>query len=318
MPLPEVSCANVKSRKYKNSQCPYAATHGEFCSRHYKNPLRFLPKKTECDHVHTRKEHAAATKLQRFWKLRYPLYKRFVHGPAFYNRSLSSNTTEIYSLETIEKIPALFFFSYLDTKGTCWSFDIRTLNHLLMEDTAIRNPYTRETFPERHMDRLRTRIHQLSSHKINIFYALKDNLNNKQLWNQRVLDVFLKLDALGYRASTQWFETLNLTDHEKLYKKLFILWFSRLGLTHQEKDAIVPGYQAGMNKLFRWNPDKLQGENHDVTWWKKNNLELLKKFISSSEDKTKQALGALYILMGLAQVVPAVGEAYPWILETVY
>jgi hypothetical protein len=318
MPVQEISCANVKSRKYKNSQCPYAATHGEFCSRHYKNPLRFLPKKTECDHVHTRKEHAAATKLQRFWKSRYPFFKRILHGPAFYDRSLSSNRTEIYSLEAIEKISDLFFFSYLDSKQICWAFDLRSLNHLLMEDTAIRNPYTREPFPEKTMTRLHERVKQLSSHKISIFYPLKDNLNTKQIWNQRVLDIFLKLDALGYRASTQWFETLTLTDHEKLYKKLFVLWFTRLGLTHQEKDAIVPGYQAGISKLFRWNPDKLQSENHDITWWKKNNLELLKKFISSSEDKTKQSLGALYVLMGLAQVVPAVGEAYPWILEAVY
>ena len=34
-------CANIRSRKHPDVQCIYTASHGDFCTRHYKNPTRF-------------------------------------------------------------------------------------------------------------------------------------------------------------------------------------------------------------------------------------------------------------------------------------
>lgn len=315
MQLSEKSCASVKSRKYKNIQCPFTASHGEFCHRHYKNPLRFLANKTECHHVHTRSEHAAVNKIQRTWKFFKPFYLRNRYGPTFFLKSLSSNDSEIYTLETIDLIPKMYYFSYADSFKNCWTFDLRSLNHLLLEDTALKNPYTREPFPKRSMDLLKDRIHSLTAHKQPIFFNVKENLTSKQIWNQKVLDLFLKMDSLGYRASTQWFEQLNGTAHESLYRELFLLWNVRIGLTMREKDTIVPGHLCQRDKLFRWNPDQISGGKHDLPWWRKQNLELLLKFISSAGDKGKQSLGALYVLMGFSAVVEDVKEAYPWISE---
>jgi hypothetical protein len=84
-----------------------------------------------------------------------------------------------------------------------------------------------------------------------------------------------------------------------------------------KKNDIIPGHQSQDSKLFRWSPDTVENANHDLHWWKKNNLELLRKFISSTQDKSKQGLGALYVLMGFATIVREVGEAYPWVLDTV-
>ena len=109
MPSEKV-CQNVKSRKFPNVQCPFAATHVDFCHRHYKNPLRFISKKTECDHVHTRKEHAFAAKIQAFWKKRLPYHRAYTHGPSFFVKSISQNDKEIYCLEPIEKIPQQYYF----------------------------------------------------------------------------------------------------------------------------------------------------------------------------------------------------------------
>ena len=311
----EKLCVSVKSRKYKNLQCPYPATHGEFCHRHYKNPLRFLSNKTECDHVHTRSEHCAARKIQHFWRVAYPLYVRRCHGPAIHIRTLSSNDTEFYSLDTISKIPRHYFFSYLDSKSICWAFDIRSLNHLLLQDTCLKNPYTREEIPAAHMKKLKGRIHLLTLQKVPLFYNMKENLTQKQIWDQRVLEIFLKMDSLGYRASTQWFEKLTLLQHERFFKQMFLLWTVRLGLTPAEKTSLIPGFNNPLTKLFLHTPDQLQSKSHDLVWWKKQNLELIRKFISTAEDKTKQSLGALYVLMGLFAVVPEVGDAYPWIRD---
>ena len=316
-PSCEKVCANVKSRKYKNIQCPFQATHGEFCHRHYKNPLRFLRKETECSHVHTRSEHSAANRIQNFWKLYKEIYKRKLFGPAFFDPSLSFNETEISSLEPITKIPFHYFFSFTDGKGICWSFDLRSLNHLLLEDTCLRNPYTREIIDSSVRNRMIQCNDYIKRKELSVFYNLQENLSQKQVWNQRVLDLFLKLDSLGYRGSTQWFDTMSLSQQERLYRRLYTLWNYRLGLTPQEKNDIIPGHQSQDSKLFRWSPDTVENANHDLHWWKKNNLELLRKFISSTQDKSKQGLGALYVLMGFATIVREVGEAYPWVLDTV-
>jgi hypothetical protein len=317
MPPSEKTCASIKSRKHKNSQCPFQATQGDFCNRHYKNPVRFQKKEAECSHVHTRSEHSSAKRIQNFWRTQLQIYKKRLFGPAFYQRSLSSNETEIYTLEPIEKIPQVYFFSYVDSKGKCWSFDLRSLNHLLLEDTCIKNPYTREPFQLSIRERLGHCNDFLQRKGIPCFYNLQENLNQKQMWNQKVLDFFLKLDILGYRGSTQWFDTMTLLQQEKLYRRLYVLWNYRLGLTSEEKEDLIPSYQSNGTKLFRWTPDTIENANHDLTWWKKNNLELLIKFVTSTKDKTKQGLGALYVLMGFASIVGEVGEAYPWILETV-
>lgn len=316
MPPNEKTCASIKSRKHKNIQCPFQATQGDFCHRHYKNPTRFIKKDTECSHVHTRNEHSASSKIQRFWRLRSSPYKRRLFGPATYCRSLSFNTTEISTLEPIEKIPRQYFFSYIDSKGICWSFDIRSLNHLLLEDTCLKNPYTREIMEPKIRSRLTLCFEYLKRSGFPVFYNLTENLNQRQVWNQKVLDFFLKLDGLGYRGSTQWFDAMSVLQQQKLYRRMYVLWNYRLGLTPQEKNEIIPGHQSNTSKLFRWSPDTIENANHDLHWWRKNNLELLQKFISSTQEKSKQGLGALYILMGFATIVHQVGEAYPWILET--
>lgn len=317
MPLPENTCASIKSRKHKNIQCPFQATQGEFCHRHYKNPIRFQKKEAECSHVHTRSEHSSAKRIQIFWRIRFQVYKRNLFGPAFFVRSASFNDTEISTMEPIEKIPQIYFFSYKDSQGKCWTFDIRSLNHLLLEDTALKNPYTRELLNDECRDRLANCNEYLKRRGIPCFYNLQENLSQKQMWNQRVLEFFLRLDKLGYRGSTAWFDTMTLLQQEKLYRRLYVLWNYRLGLTAEEKETIIPGHQSNAKKLFRWSPDTVENANHDLHWWKKNNLELLTKFVTSTTDKTKQGLGALYVLMGFASIVREVGDAYPWILETV-
>ena len=316
MPSEKV-CQNVKSRKFPNVQCPFAATHVDFCHRHYKNPLRFISKKTECDHVHTRKEHAFAAKIQAFWKKRLPYHRAHTHGPSFFVKSISQNDTEIYCLESIEKIPQQYYFSFIDSKKSCWTFDLRSLNHLLLEDIHLRNPYTREAFSDKNLEKIKNQIAKLTAQKLPIFYPVKDNLNSKQLWNEKVLNAFIKLDSLGYRASPQWFESMSFLDHERFYKYLYNLWTYRLGLTPQEKIAIVPGCLTNQTRLFRWTPDQVQGGRYDLQWWRKQNLEIIRRIIDTSEDKTKRSLGALYVIIGFTSVSKSATEAYPWVVESI-
>lgn len=310
-------CANVKSKKHQDQVCSYPATHGDFCSRHYKNPKRFVSQKpTMSDKILTRSGHNAVRLLQKVWR-RWSARRRFQRqGPAANCLTLASNQTEVYSLELLETIPKSFFFSFADNKKNIWAFDIRSLSHLVTEGSEIVNPYTRDIIDSTTIQRIHSRILWLRQRKYPILYDVGENMTQEQIWNQKVLDVFFKMEALGYRASCRWFDEMNLVDHMTFYRRIHRLWFYQLGLTAVEKEAIVPGYNAGMSKLFRQTPDRLESQAHDLRWWRRMNLNLILEFLTRSPHKSQQGLGALYVLMALVQVVPEASDAYPWVRES--
>jgi hypothetical protein len=311
-------CANIKSKKHKDQPCSYTATHGDFCSRHFKNPTRFISKEVKVpERVLTRSDHAAILRLQRVWR-HCSAHSRFRRqGPAANYHEVASNQTEVYSLDSLSSIPKSFFFSFADGKKNIWAFDIRSLSHLVTEGSEIVNPYTRVPIDSKTIQRIHKRILWLRERKFPILYATGENLTQDQIWNQKVLDVFFKMEALGYRASCRWFDEMNITDHMTFYRRLHRLWMYQLGLTAAEKEAIVPGYNSGMTKLFRHTPDRVEADSHDLRWWRRANLNLILEFLTRAPQKSQQGLGALYVLMALVQVVPEAAEAYPWVRESV-
>ena len=310
-------CANIKSKKHKDQPCLYTATHGDFCSRHFKNPTRFAAKEPMLpEKMLTRSAHQAICFIQKTWR-RWSSKMRYARqGPAANALDLAANQTEVYSLDVLESIPKSFFFSFADEHKNIWAFDIRSLSHLVTEGNDIVNPYTRMNISSETLQKIHARIIWLRQRKFPILHATGENLTQEQIWNQKVLDVFFKMESLGYRASCRWFDEMGLTDHMAFYRKLFRLWMYQLGLTPTEREAIVPGYNSGVTKLFRQTPDRLESSNHDLRWWRRANLNLILEFISRSPQKAQQGLGALYVLMALVQIVPEANEAYPWVRES--
>jgi hypothetical protein len=308
-------CENIKSRRQKNAPCQAPATHGDFCSRHFKNPIRFQSQKPSIflNKVLTRSESTAVLKIQKFWR-RSAAYHRFRNqGPAVNHRSLSQNTTEVYTFDPLDTVPLVFFFSFADESKAIWSFDIRSLSHLLTEGSETQNPYTRQTIHPVTLAKIHKRILWLRKRKYPILHQTGEDLTQEQIWNQKVLDIFFKMDALGYRASCRWFDNMVRDDHELFYTRLYRLWNHQLGLTNLEKEALLPGG----TRIFKQTPEKVIVANHDLKWWRRCNLNLIFQFITKGTTKSQQGLGALYVLMAIVQVVPEAAEAYPWILESV-
>lgn len=314
-------CANVKSRKHPDVSCSAVATHGDFCARHHKNPVRFLGRHaasgSSSPRPSTRAEHQAARRIQKFWRLRAALRRLFQQGPAAHDKGLAANTTEVYSMEALSKIPPMFFFSFADSKKTIWAFDIRSLSHILTRSsTEALNPYTREPLATQTLAKLQRRIQWLRQRKYPIFYTSGETLTPNQLWDQRVLEAFLRLDALGYRATCSWFEELDEQSHAEFYRNLYVLWNIRLGLSEPEKEAIVPRYSSREHRLFKWLPEEARSAGWKLKTWRKHNLHLIEDLLNRATEKTQQSLGALYVIMGLTCVCEEAAEAYPWIAET--
>ena len=301
-------CLNIKSRANPDIQCTLSATRGEYCSRHYKNPRPFHKTAQKDFPIYSRTSIVAAEKIQTFWRNHYPFYKFIHQGPAANCTSIAMNYTELYTLEPISFIPKHYLISFSDTNKSIWVFDIRTIIQTMGNGFKSSNPYTRSEISIRAKEKIHQRIAWLNKRHYPVVHINTDILTEEQCWNHKVLDIFLKIDALGYYASCDWYNELNMYQHIRFYKYLFLLWEFGLGLTRADKERVVPRHST----LFRFHPD--DPPTKALQWWKKNTLSLIEAFITRSSEREQQKLGAMYALMALARTSYKAAEALPWLM----
>jgi hypothetical protein len=301
-------CHNIKSRAAPHVQCPFSASRGDYCSRHHKNPRPFTT--SIAQRVYTRSETILIRKIQSFWKRRAPLRRYRLQGPAANALDLATNQTDLYSLEPVALIPKVYLMSFADERKSIWIFDTRTLVHSMATGFPSQNPYTRDELTEVAKARIHRRITWLRSRKYHTLHINTDVLTPEQIWNQAVLDVFLKIEALGYYVSCDWYHDLSIQSHVLFYKALFRLWEQQLGLSRAEKEKIVPGYTV--TRLFRYDASDMLEKSKN--WWAKKNLALIEAFATRGHHKEEQKMGAMYALMALVQVSRPAAIALPWIV----
>jgi len=256
----------------------------------------------------------AAEKIARFYIFHGRLRARRIHGPTLYLPELSHNDRDIYTFDTIAKIPFMYHFSFIDEKKHVWTFDMRFLLQLLQYGNQLKNPFSQELIHENVILRLQELSQILIKRKVAIVYIDTDVLTPEQIWNQKVLQVFLKFNSLGYGVNILWYENMNIEDHYIFYENLYELWKHSLQLTNEDRERIIPGHRSGRAPLFRWNPEDIKNKIHELKWWRKQNLALINTFLTRSSDRATQGCGALYILTAFAQTLPKVSETYPWLL----
>ena len=301
------ACLNIKSRANSDIQCHLSATHGDYCFRHYKNPKPFRKPPAFEERSYTRTDRAAAKKIQKFWRVRVPFYRYVQQGPAANAIDLAVNDTELCSMEPVSTIPKHYFVSFSDERKAIWIFDVRSLVQVMASGAPSINPYNRNTVNERSKERIHRRISWLRSRLYPVVHINTDILTPEQCWNHTVLDVFLKIEAMGHYVSCDWFHNMKLAQHIAFYKTLLSLWEYRLHLTRAEKQRVVPGHEA----LFRFHPNDIPTKS--LHWWEKNTLGLIDAFVTTAQEKEQQKQGTMYALMALVQVSPPAAEALPWL-----
>jgi hypothetical protein len=254
----------------------------------------------------------AAKIIRAFWCRFAPLRRFRSQGPAANDITLAINDTELYSLEKTETIPPIYRFSLSDETKSIWLFDIRSLCHSVGKGVALKNPYNRNLLTATALAKLHARIAWLRKRRYQIIHASTDVLTPDQIWNQRVLDVFLKIEALGYYVNSEWFHNMTAVDNMNFYGCLSRLWGWRLGLTAAEKENIVPGHSTGRG-LF---PFTLREYGHkSFRWWQTCTLGIIEAFVTRSADKEYNKLGTTYVLMALVNVSPGAAGALQWAVD---
>jgi len=303
----DATCLSIKSKKNPTDKCLAKAIKGDFCARHAKSKILWNGAKRVVPF--TRKQRLAAEKIYRFWILhgRRKLIKEvgFIFTPEYAN-----NEKDILTHEDIRSVPLKYRFAYIDSSNHLWLFDLRFFVQLIHYGNEIKNPFSQEILSQEILERLQKKVERLRSQKIPIIYSDGNELTPEQIWNQKVLNVFLKINSLGYGVNVIWFETMQVRNHENFYKILYNLW---MNIPEEERDRLVPGHDSGRSPLFRWIPQVLLLKSQELKWWRKINLTLMNSFVNRSEDKTMQSSGALYVITALANSHRQVAEAFSWL-----
>ena len=226
-------------------------------------------------------------------------------GPGINTRSLSTNDSEVYSLESVNQIPVLYYISFVDHAHCLWAFDIRSFGQLFMLGNLKVNPYTRAPIPDRIIKKILNRLTWLRARKYSILHPLEVEFTPDQLFQQKVLDLFMKIESLGYHVCCEWFHRMTVENHIEFYKTLYDLWNFRLGLTSEQRDAIVPGHTGTLFYDFGKKP-------HTKHWWEKVNLRIIEAFLTRSPDKEQHKLGAMYCIMAFVRINEDAADVFPW------
>jgi hypothetical protein len=300
---------SIQSKKNPVEKCNNLATKGEFCARHVKSKVKWVAPIVTL----TRSVKVAGMKILR-WLRRYTyplIYKH--HGPAVFSPEICENIHDVYTLEPTATIPMMYRFSYVDEKKHIWMFDIRFFTQGLTYTGQLLNPFTQEAISGKSLECFQNLVASLRKSNKPVLYTDDNILTPEQIWNQKVLDLFLRLSSHGYAVNLSWFDSLTTSGHASLYRHLYNGWMAGT-LTDADRERIVPKYRGAKTSLFRWHPNVICSEQHVLKWWRKQNLYVMNVFLTRSADKSTQGVGAIFILTAFAKIYPSVRESFPWLV----
>jgi len=130
---------------------------------------------------------------------------------------------------------------------------------------------------------------------------------------QRIQNVFIKLDQLGNYTQSNWFTDLNFRQVLLLYRELYEIWYYRGHLPRELKIKICPYFDIFYNILPRTvPPPELSLEQIKVAA-----ISVFENIINAGIDEDHQKIGAFHALSALTLVSNDARNALPWLYESV-
>ena len=239
------------------------------------------------------------------------------HGPAFIKREICTNPNDFLTIEDVKDLPFSQFFSYTDTDGFTYGFDIVSLHNLIVKSNQkAKNPYNRNSIPEEVVQNIHNLIRLSKLLKIDMeleIHDIQNDISHKKSMELRILDIFQNIDALGNYSSPSWFLSLNRTNILKFMRELIDIWNYRAQLSHETKRNICPPHgdpfrNINLNYL---NQELMLPNLYKIV------VPVLEKIISTGIDHDSKSLGAYYILGALTLVNDNAATALPWLFQSV-
>lgn len=250
------------------------------------------------------------TKIQSLIKMKYVLDINKYKGPGLLNKCI--NDTDFYTFEEKKDIDYNYLFSYSENNNqNIYFFDIRSFKLLIQNSNQnnIINPYNRKIIPTYVINNYNILIKHLIKNNIDINFE-KDILSEQQIFNQKIINIFQKIDAFGYNTSIEWFTQLSIYSLKKMWVHLEDIWSYRSNLNYNQKDNIIQ-----KNKSQPFNKFKYINHNLDKIILQNYILDDINIFITSGKNPSFSNIGCLYVLTALSYVSKECIESMPWLTQ---
>lgn len=236
--------------------------------------------------------------------------KNIYKGPAYLNRKLSINDNDFYTCESIKTIPNDYFFSYKDNDGFIYSYDIRSFQGLI--ENNCMNPYTNSEITDRVQNLFSKRMEQIKYSNI-IVEEYKDEieLTEEQKFNQKVLDIFQRINSLGHYSHLEWFTNLTSKRLKVWYKEAEDIFNYRAQLIDSDKKKIIPdgkSFKMRVSDVYKI-PDYQKKKLQSIV------LNEIDRFISLGVTQSDKYTGSLYMLTAFTFVSNEAAIALPWLCQ---
>ena len=224
------------------------------------------------------------------------------------------NDTDFLTLSKWDSISPTQYFTCTSDSGQIYGFDLFTLATYLKKSKTPLNPYTREPFSIKTIERLTQAITLSNAFKINIQHEEPeaDTVSLQQSIQHRAVSLFQTIDSYNNYTESEWFTCLSKPLLIKFTRELIDIWAYRANLSNDKKREICP--PTG-NPFYRINVGQFQ--TMTLINIQQAILGVLEKMVTSGVTQDDKSMGALYILTALTLVSESAREAIPWLYDSV-
>ena len=256
----------------------------------------------------------SAKKIQRFALACIANIYSKCRGKNWYKPSTWVNDTDFLTLSSWDTISPTQYFTCTNASGQIYGFDLITLATYLKKSKTPLNPYTREPFSIKTIERLTQAIALSNAFKINIQYeeSEPDSVSLQQAIRHRIVALFQTIDSYNNYTESEWFSCLSKPQLIKFMRELIDIWAYRANLSNDKKREICP--PTG-NPFYRINVAQFQ--TMDLLSIQQAILGVLEKIVTSGVTQDDKNMGALYVLTALTLVSESAREAIPWLYDSV-
>ena len=246
------------------------------------------------------------------------LIKKLMKMKGLRYRKKTTNDTDFLTFEKIKDIKFDQLFCFKGENDFYYGFDIYSLYNLCIKtegNEGIKNPYNRKFISNRVIRRLRESIFITNRVlKRNVLYKFQkdtEHLSPMKKIELKTIEIFQKIDQLGFITDTKWFLTLSKIRLIRFLKELVDVWDYRANITHEIKKQVV-------------HPDGRPFQDIQLTTLlvkseltlKKYALNAIEKLVTRGVNKDSKVLGANYVLGALTIVNHNAANSLPWLYES--
>ena len=211
-------------------------------------------------------------------------------------RKNCNNTEDFYTYDPLNEIDDKYFYSYKDSNGFKWGFDVRSLIKLIQMNYP--NPYTTEKFSDNILKEVKKKIKSLKDNNLLVDIEEIVLRDRKASIKQKLVDLFSDIELNGYSCQINWFFEMSGRRLKELYKQLEDLWNYRAQLSQESKRNICPPdgriFTTPISEVIHYNckEDLQELIIHDVSKFK------------NAVNLSDRKLGYMYFIIGLSMVSP--------------